>query len=319
MFAKARYNSGMKILIFGAGVMGSVYAAKLAQSGESVTILARGKRLRQLKQNGIILKHFYSDKQTTTHVNVVKTLNPNDAYDVIAVHVRRTQLESALPLLARNKKTPTILVMVNNATGVKNLANKIDKERLVLGFPCAGGGMEKDGKVVYAIAPGFSQKTTIGELNGSETYRVKTLVEMYRKAGFPAAVSTNIQAWLKTHLVFILPICAALLKYKGDNHALANDDSLLTHVVKGFKEGLNVLKTLRIPITPSRVNIFFGLPSPLLFLFIKLWIGSGDGEVFFSYHVRASADENYFLIDEFTKLIEQSKVDTPSLNKLFSR
>lgn len=48
----------MKILIFGAGVTGSVYAAKLKNAGVDITLLARGKRLEHIKKYGIVLKHY---------------------------------------------------------------------------------------------------------------------------------------------------------------------------------------------------------------------------------------------------------------------
>ncbi len=37
----------MKILFYGAGVLGSLYAARLQESGQEVSILARGQRLAQ--------------------------------------------------------------------------------------------------------------------------------------------------------------------------------------------------------------------------------------------------------------------------------
>ena len=39
-----------KIFVFGAGVLGSLYAGKLHQAGYEVTLLARGNRLAELKR-----------------------------------------------------------------------------------------------------------------------------------------------------------------------------------------------------------------------------------------------------------------------------
>ena len=40
----------MKILFYGAGVMGSLYAARLQDSGEEVSILARRQRLADIRE-----------------------------------------------------------------------------------------------------------------------------------------------------------------------------------------------------------------------------------------------------------------------------
>jgi len=41
------------ILIYGAGVIGSIFAAKLSLSENDVTVLARGNRLTELQANGV--------------------------------------------------------------------------------------------------------------------------------------------------------------------------------------------------------------------------------------------------------------------------
>ncbi len=43
----------VRILVYGAGNIGSLYAARLAQSSQDVAILARGTRLEQIRQQGI--------------------------------------------------------------------------------------------------------------------------------------------------------------------------------------------------------------------------------------------------------------------------
>ena len=46
----------MRILIYGAGVVGSLYAALLADAGYDTSIYARGKRLEILKNDGLLYK-----------------------------------------------------------------------------------------------------------------------------------------------------------------------------------------------------------------------------------------------------------------------
>ncbi|WP_338147035.1 ketopantoate reductase family protein [Vermiculatibacterium agrestimuris] len=45
----------MKILIYGAGVIGSFYAALLSGAGHDTTVYARGKRLDTLKESGLLM------------------------------------------------------------------------------------------------------------------------------------------------------------------------------------------------------------------------------------------------------------------------
>lgn len=43
----------LRIAVLGAGVIGSVYAARLADAGHRVTLVARGRRLKRLRTNGL--------------------------------------------------------------------------------------------------------------------------------------------------------------------------------------------------------------------------------------------------------------------------
>ena len=44
----------MRVLIYGAGVIGSLYAVLLAEAGINVTVYARGKRLQSLLSKGLL-------------------------------------------------------------------------------------------------------------------------------------------------------------------------------------------------------------------------------------------------------------------------
>ena len=44
----------MRILIYGAGVIGSLYVSLFAEAGYDTSIYARGKRLEALRNNGLL-------------------------------------------------------------------------------------------------------------------------------------------------------------------------------------------------------------------------------------------------------------------------
>jgi len=164
-----------KFLVFGAGVLGSLYAARLKQSGQDVTILARKTRLEDIKEHGIVLEHALSGKREVVTVTVVEHLHEDDAYDLIVVLVRKNQVASVLPILASHKATPNILFMVNNPSGYDDWVSAVGTERLVLGFAGAGGTLV--GNIVrYVVVSRFLQPTTFGELDGSATPRIKEIV-----------------------------------------------------------------------------------------------------------------------------------------------
>jgi hypothetical protein len=50
----------MKILVFGAGVIGTLYAARLQEAGHRVTILARSSRLADIRRHGLVLEDVVS-------------------------------------------------------------------------------------------------------------------------------------------------------------------------------------------------------------------------------------------------------------------
>jgi 2-dehydropantoate 2-reductase len=69
----------MRFLVYGAGNIGSLYAARLAQSSQDVAILARETRLEQIRQHGIELEDGVSGQRTTTTPSIdagYRSLNP---------------------------------------------------------------------------------------------------------------------------------------------------------------------------------------------------------------------------------------------------
>lgn len=71
----------MKILVYGAGVLGSYVAHVLHRCGNDVTLLARGKRLNELRESGLVIRHYIQRKTTRDEINLVDNYNKDDIYD----------------------------------------------------------------------------------------------------------------------------------------------------------------------------------------------------------------------------------------------
>ncbi len=305
----------MKILVYGAGVLGSIYAARLAEAGNDVTVLARGPRLRELRQHGIVLEEHGSGRQTCAQVNVIERLEPEDGYDLTLVIVRKNQLDDVLPALAANQAIPDILFMFNNAAGPQEMIRPLGRERVLIGFP--GGGGQRDGHVVrYLLSGRKGQPTTLGELDGQETPRLLRIAAAFEQAGLPVALCPQMDAWLKTHYALVGPMAGAIYMTGGDGKRLARTRDALLLLVRAARESLQVLHALGIPVTPKRMRILEWLPEPLLVAWLRQGVGRESFELAAIRHAMAARDEFLHLDQEFRFLVRLSGVPTPALDAL---
>ncbi|MDJ0705076.1 MAG: 2-dehydropantoate 2-reductase N-terminal domain-containing protein [Leptolyngbyaceae cyanobacterium MO_188.B28] len=301
----------MKILFYGAGVIGSLYAAQLKNAGQDVSILARGQRLNDIREYGIVLEQALTGEQTTTHVNVVEQLTPENAYDLIVVVMRKNQVSAVLPTLAANKRTPTVMFMVNNPAGYDEWIEAVGRDRLLLGFPSAAGSLA--GHIVrYTVGSGMQ----LGELDGRMTPRLRDTARLFKQAGFPVAISRNIDAWQKTHVALISPIANGLYMAGGDAYRLAQTPEALHLMVQAMREGFQVLRALGVPITPAKLRLWAWLPEPIVVTLLRRWVNTPHFEMVIVRHANAARDEMQRLTSEFQALARQTSVATPAIDQL---
>ena len=100
----------MKILVYGAGVLGCNLARNLFRAGKDVTLLARGNWAAEIKQNGLRIKDKFSPCVSVSRIPAVTELAPDATYDVIFVVLRYTQLDSVLDTLRANRTKNIVFV-----------------------------------------------------------------------------------------------------------------------------------------------------------------------------------------------------------------
>jgi 2-dehydropantoate 2-reductase len=77
----------VNILIYGAGVIGTLYAARLRESGHRVSVLVRGVRFRDIRNYGLVLEDIVSGHRSMTQVDTTEALNPHDRCDAVFVAI----------------------------------------------------------------------------------------------------------------------------------------------------------------------------------------------------------------------------------------
>ena len=307
--------SGIRILVIGAGVNGSVIAERLFERGVDVTVLARGKRLAEIESNGIVIQNPFSQKRRVAKVRVIGELAPGDVYDYILVVVRRNQVAELLPTLAANS-SPNLVFMNNNLNGPAEIVAALGSERPMLGFVFAGG--KRDGEIIRAMGP-FDHSlmlTPFGEINGTVTPRLTTLVNLLNRAGLRAKVSNHIVDYLATHAAGVAALVPLLMKYQNHIKALARSPEDLKLAASAMRETVPVLKALGHKIVPAGQQIVAVMPVFVLAFLLRLMCNSKFGEVGAAWHAQQAPDELQALADDLRAAVIRSGVPAPAIRKV---
>jgi ketopantoate reductase len=310
----------MKILVYGAGPLGSLFAARLCEAGHDVSLLARGQRLDDLKKYGVVLVDTQTQQETVAHPRIVERLDPKDAYNLVLVIMRKNRALETLPILANNRHTPNVLFLMNNAAGPGELVKALGQDRVLMGFPMAAG-YRREHVVYYLVGakPGKNAMIPIGEVDGRITPRLQQVGHILASMkGFDVDLRTDMDAWLKTHVALLMPSIAPAMRAAGrDNVRMAHTRDAIVLAIRAIQDGFRVLRALGYPIVPESVKIFERLPEPILVWGFRKRLVDPRIRIAMFEHAEAAQNEIKYLADEFIALKHQTSIPTPSIDHLY--
>lgn len=304
----------MRFIVIGAGVLGSLYAGRLAVSGQDVTLLARGARLAELLRAPVRLIDEAANRSVTVQMPVVPSIDPADEFDIGLVMVRADQVAELLPQLAASRGVRSFLFMHNRAAGSSALAAAVGPQRLLQGFPGASGRRQGN-TVYYRLIP--EQATTLGSSNRSPSQPLRDCAAAFEQAGFKVTLSHRMEDWLKTHAVFVTAIAGAIYQADGSACRLSKRPDVLRVMVQAIKEGFRGLTAQTIAIEPRKLALLFALPSVIPQLYWRRYLARPPAELFFAKHARAAPGEMFALIEELRAVLPPNPTERPSLEILW--
>lgn len=290
----------MKLLIYGAGVIGCLYAALFSEAGFDTTIYARGKRLENLAENGLL--YVKSKNTVKAAVRITRKVEPDDLYDFIFLPVRENQVQEALKELRYNR-SPNIVTMVNTLEPYSNWENICGRGRIIPAFPGAGGSF-KGSALCAALTPRIIQPTVFSEINGEKTARILALADLFKCSKIPYQIVRDMHAWQVCHLAMVVPIADAY--YKADdpqNAGLERDVMLAT--AKQLRRNFSLLHESGTALSPPKMNLFRFLPVSVLGLGLGIVFRSKFGNMFMYQHSMNAPDEMGQLHIQFYRYIQQ--------------
>jgi 2-dehydropantoate 2-reductase len=223
----------MKVLIIGAGVIGTVYGAHLAAAGNNVSVLSHGPRTAEVAAAGLSARDVIGGGRASADAAVVP--DASGEYDIVLVAVRRDQLAPACAGLAALAGKPAIVFFGNNPAGRSAITSDVPGD-VYLGFPGIGGVMA-DGTADFVHIP---QQPTA--LQRAPDPRLAALQAALASRGFAVQRVADMDGWLAYHAALVACIAAALYRSGTDPARLAADRAMLTLMCRAITDSFAALR-----------------------------------------------------------------------------
>ncbi|MBI1397520.1 MAG: 2-dehydropantoate 2-reductase [Betaproteobacteria bacterium] len=185
----------MKIHLIGAGAMGGVYGGLLALSGQDVTLIdTREDHVATIMREGLSVEGVRGDHRV--RIPAVTSADGLPKADFAIVFTDANATAGAARTAAQVLGADGFAMTLQNGIGnVEKLVAELGATRVVAGVSMNSAASPAPARAVYTNAG----MTSIGELDGKETARIREVADMLERAGIPTEIVSDPMAhvWSK--------------------------------------------------------------------------------------------------------------------------
>ena len=240
----------MKIVVYGAGGVGGYFGGKLAQIGNDVTFIARGKHLEAIQENGLQVKSINGD--FTVFPKVTNDISFISNPDLIILGVKSWQIPTIANLLKPIiGKNTVVLPLQNGADNAEKLLEVLDKKNVIAGLCRIVSKVESPGIINHFA---FEPEVVFAENDNRLTERVKNIKSIFDIAGFKNNISNDIHLdiWRKFLFITIVSGIGALTREVFG--VLKDDKSIRKRMIDSGIEIMKVANAKGISITQKDID-----------------------------------------------------------------
>lgn len=309
----------MKVLIYGAGVIGGQLCHALCACGNEVTVIARGAWAKTLRTEGLRIRHYIQRKDTADHPRVLEVPD-GERYDVAFAVMQYRQIEKILPDLARINSP--IIVLTGNNLSVAEMETRIFEsssapKTVLFGFGSTAGTRENGKLTTVHTGDG---RFTIGQAHDEVPAAVKTVLDqVFSGSRISVVYCDNMDAWLKYHAAFILPVVYLCYKTGCDLKRSTRAERKL--LLDAVRDAYHLLMELGYPVRPKgdEKTLEPGFANLMVKLVIWLMSRTRLGALCTTEHCRHAPGEMEDLDEAFQVVrAKKSGFPMPSFDRLRS-
>ena len=224
----------MRIVILGAGGVGSIIGAYLARNGADVIMLARPGHAAAVQQHGLQVSGLANFQ--TPVASFAQAQHIQEA-DVLLITVKTKDMQSALAGVA-HMRIGGAASLQNGMVKNDQIARVFGREKVIGATTMIGAVLRRDGEVEYTL----DGITFFGELDGRPSDRVKATVRAFVEAGLKASGVNDIIAVEWTKQAFQNPFATISAMTRLPMHRVWASPQLAALSVHMFREVAAVAK-----------------------------------------------------------------------------
>lgn len=201
-----------RILIAGAGALGSFYGAFLRRAGHRVTLLGRAAHLEAIHDRGLAVDGIFGQAQVSGFELATRAQDVRGSFDLIVLGVKSYAVEPTVhPLVDALAEESCLLALQNGMGHVKALSALVGAERLLAAPVLIGATLAAPGRVRVTV---YAKPVKIGCASPSGLASAGRWAATLSAAGIPSEPTDRLLAFLWEKMLYNLPLNAlgALLR-----------------------------------------------------------------------------------------------------------
>ncbi len=245
----------MKIVIIGAGAMGSLFGGLLAESGMNVRLLdIWAEHIRAMEKNGLSIER----EGRTRYVPVNASTGPENMgnADLTVVFVKSTQTASAARTAALVAGDSGLILTLQNGMGnAEKLSEVVDSRRIIAGTTAHGATLLGPGRIRHA----GKGPTVMGSWSGDQDPGLEAIAKIFTRAGISVKLTDNIQTVIWEKLLINVGINAVTALTGIKNGQLLDLPVTQALVHAAVEEAMAVARALDIKVRKDAVDLVLGI------------------------------------------------------------